>query len=206
LIFYKKYYKEKAEGWEIQAWLRARCISGNFEMGEKLINQVQKSAIDPNNYLNIHASIKTMRQKSLKQLYQKDLLERDVKNGRGGIRAVELIVLNLILRHSHVYPTLQTGNILLGLDRLNNFRIIDADLYRTLKESYEFLRTVEHRIQLLGLQQRQILPDDTEELGRIAKRMGFEDRLDDTALDQFQETYHSITEKIQTLSKNHLES
>ncbi|MCH7504549.1 hypothetical protein IID04_02785 [PVC group bacterium] len=204
--FYKKYYKEKAEGWEIQSWLRARCISGNFEMGEKLISQIQKSAIQPKNYQNIHASIKTMRQKTLKQLSQKDLLERDVKNGRGGIRTIEMIVLNLILQHSNTHPTLQTGNILLGLEKLIHFRIIEPEIYRTLKKSYKFLRTVEHRIQLLGLQQRHVLPDDTEELGRIAKRMGFEDRLDNTALDQFKKTYQSITEQIQTLSEKHLES
>ena len=39
------------------------------------------------------------------------------------------------------------------------------------------------------MQQRHTLPGDPEELTKLAKRMGFEDRLEVSALDQFLERY-----------------
>ena len=42
-----------------------------------------------------------------------------------------------------------------------------------MEEAYEFLRTLEHRIQLFKLRRSHIVPDDPEDLRRIGRSMGF---------------------------------
>ena len=42
-----------------------------------------------------------------------------------------------------------------------------------MEEAYEFLRTLEHRIQLHRLRRTHIVPDDPEDLRRIGRSMGF---------------------------------
>ncbi len=69
-----------------------------------------------------------------------------------------------------------------------------------LTDAYVFLRRVEHRLQLQGLQQRHALPSERRELDRLARQMGFEDRVGLTARDQFLETYRKYMLSLQPVS------
>ena len=61
--------------------------------------------------------------------------------------------------------------------RLYRYRLLSHNYYDLLSKAYVFLRRIEHVLQLQGLQQRHELPTLPEEIEKLAKRMGFEERL-----------------------------
>ena len=61
----------------------------------------------------------------------------------------------------------------------------DADVDR-LDRAYQFLRTVEHRIQLYDEQQTHLIPSDEQALVRLARVLGYRDSPERTALERFE--------------------
>src|SRR5262249_5226034 len=55
-----------------------------------------------------------------------------------------------------------------------------------LAEAYRFLRAVEHRLQLYEDQQIHTIPTGKEPVNRLARVLGYRDRVADTALAQFE--------------------
>jgi glutamate-ammonia-ligase adenylyltransferase len=136
----------------------------------------------------------------LDKLHRNQLLAGEVKLGPGGIRTVEFFVQALQIRHGAEVPELLTGNTLEALGRLNRYQLLASEQFHLLSEAYVFLRRVEHRLQLQGLQQRHTLPTDSGELHRLARQMGFEDRIGQPAIDAFFEQYRKHMLSLQSLS------
>ena len=97
---------------------------------------------------------------------------RNVKLGRGGIREVEFLVQALQLLYAGDDPWLRGGNSLRALFRLTERGYLAPALGRALGEALVFLRTVEHRLQILHEFQTHTLPEDPRALGLLARRMG----------------------------------
>lgn len=191
------------DGWELQAWLKARVIagaSGPDSPGARVIARAQARAIAPANAEKIVDSMRKVRLMGLDKLYRGDLLAGEVKLGPGGIRTVEFFTQSLQIRHAGRIPELLTGNTLEALGRLNRYGILPGGRFGLLTDAYVFLRRVEHRLQLQGLQQRHALPSERRELERLARQMGFEDRVGLTARDQFLETYRKYMLSLQPVS------
>ena len=68
--------------------------------------------------------------------------------------------------------------------------------YRVLDDAYRFLRKTEHRLQLLFDLQTHRLPDDAEELRKLALRMGYPPTTDGSPEPRaaFLADYHGKTE------------
>ena len=64
-------------------------------------------------------------------------------------------------------------NTLLALQSLERAGCLTDQEYRVLDDAYRFLRKAEHRLQLLFDLQTHRLPEDHEELGKLALRMGY---------------------------------
>ncbi|MEI9803822.1 MAG: hypothetical protein WDN48_04290 [Pseudolabrys sp.] len=62
------------------------------------------------------------------------------------------------------------------LDRLAHDRWIDAAVRDDMKAAYCFLRTVEHRLQMVNDEQTQVLPAERDDLERFARFLGFASR------------------------------
>ena len=86
--------------------------------------------------------------------------ERELKLGRGGLRDVEFAVQLLQLVHGRVDASLRVGGTLPALTALSAGGYVGRDDAATLIASYRFLRTVEHRLQLLRLRRTHLLPTD----------------------------------------------
>lgn len=199
---YIDYYNSKADGWELQAWLKARQIAGNVELGKRVIFQIQNFALLENNHNKIFQSISKLRKAIYEQLKKENIADREVKLGAGGIRTIEFIVQHYQIKNGNNYPDILSGNTLYALSKFKYYKIIKPDIVDKLKESYIFLRKVEHRIQLLGWQQRHLLPESEIELSKLAKRMGYEDRVQENALRQFLKDYKYFTNTVITISEN----
>ncbi len=202
---YAGYFDRDADtdGWELQAWLKARVIagaSGAGSPGERVVARAQARAVAPGNAEKVVESMRKVRLLGLDKLYRGDLLAGEVKLGPGGIRTVEFFTQSLQIRHAARIPDLLTGNTLEALGRLNRYGILPGGRFGLLTDAYVFLRRVEHRLQLQGLQQRHAMPTEHRELDRLARQMGFEDRVGRTARDQFLETYRKYMLSLQPVS------
>jgi glutamate-ammonia-ligase adenylyltransferase len=102
--------------------------------------------------------------------------ETNLKNGYGGIRDIEFTAQLMQLAHGGRLPRVRTGNTLQALDNLRDAGFLPADDAALLAQAYCFLRTVEHRIQILNELQTHHLPTDEAEMNRLARRLGFEGR------------------------------
>ncbi|MCA9465232.1 MAG: hypothetical protein KC643_07285, partial [Nitrospira sp.] len=99
-------------------------------------------------------------------------LERHVKLGTGGIREIEFIVQGLQLRWGHAHPKIMDRQTLKGLTKLVRVGILEKHDAQALRESYCFLRNLEHKIQMVNELQTHVLPSQFEDIAKCAIRMG----------------------------------
>lgn len=169
------YYENWAETWERQALLKARFIAGDPQVGETFIRMMQPVVYRRKMTEQEIEEIRHQKRRSEAQVQARGEQETDIKNGWGGIREIEFTVQLLQLIHGGRHPRLRTPNTLDALKRLLNAHVIQPEDHRTISEAYEFLRTVEHRLQLLYEHQTHTLPAEPGERARFAKRMGYQE-------------------------------
>jgi glutamate-ammonia-ligase adenylyltransferase len=98
---------------------------------------------------------------------------RDVKLGAGGIREIEFVVQALQLLHGARHAFLQETSTLKALPVLAELELLPRREARDLEDAYRFLRRVEHRLQIEAEQQTHTVPDNAEEVDRLARSLGF---------------------------------
>jgi glutamate-ammonia-ligase adenylyltransferase len=201
---YSAYFRDGsggADGWELQAWLKARTVCGPRDAGDAVIAAARAAACAPENAVRVVDSMRKVRLMGLDKLRRDDLLAAEVKLGPGGIRTVEFFTQALQIRHAPRIPELLTGNTLEALGRLNRYGMLPSSRYQLLSEAYVFLRRVEHRLQLQGFRQRHEMPTEPAELDRLARQMGYEDRVGRPARDQFLDAYRKHMLSLQPVSE-----
>lgn len=169
----RHYYENWAETWERQALLKARFIAGDPQVGEAFSRMILPVVYRHGLTGEELDEIRRQKRRSEAQVQAKGEQETDVKNGWGGIRDIEFTVQLLQLVYGGQHPRLRTPGTLDALKRLLDAHIIQPREHRIISEAYEFLRTVEHRLQLLYDHQTHTLPSEPGERVLFAKRMGF---------------------------------
>src|SRR6185295_5112673 len=102
----------------------------------------------------------------------------NVKLGRGGIREIEFIAQALQLAHGGRDEWLRVPHTLVSLGRLADRGFITQDERSELSDAYDFLRTLEHRLQMEHGLQTHTVPDSDEAQQLVARRMGFSTQKD----------------------------
>ena len=102
--------------------------------------------------------------------------DREVKRGYGGIRDIEFAVQLLQLVHGRARP-LDPRSRDARRARATRGRRLRHDARRPpLDDAYVWLRTVEHRLQLVDEHQTHTLPADADARTHLARVLGFRDR------------------------------
>jgi len=91
--------------------------------------------------------------------------------GRGALKTIELFTQTLQLMHGTDHPGLRSPNTLGVVDALAFAGLITRESQEALKAAFTFLRTVEHRVQLV--QESDLRRPDTAELACCARQLGF---------------------------------
>src|SRR3954469_11967497 len=99
--------------------------------------------------------------------------DRQLKLGRGGLRDVECSVQLLQLVHGRADVSLRVGGTIPALTVLGAGGYIGRDDVATLIAAYRFLRTVEHRLQLLRLRRTHLIPVAEDQLRWLARSLGY---------------------------------
>ncbi|MFT4298992.1 MAG: bifunctional [glutamine synthetase] adenylyltransferase/[glutamine synthetase]-adenylyl-L-tyrosine phosphorylase [Aeromicrobium sp.] len=166
------YYERWATTWEFQALLKARFAAGDADLGRAYLEAVQPMVWEASTRANFVADTRSMRRRVLDHIPAAHR-ERQLKLGSGGLRDVEFAVQLLQLVHGRADETLRSPTTLDALEALTRGGYVGRRDGAALEEAYEFLRTLEHRIQLFRLQRSHIVPDDAEDLRRLGRSMGY---------------------------------
>ena len=162
------YYEKWAEPWEFQALLKARYAAGDKALGESYIAKIKPLIWSYPERSRIVESTRHLRKRVLENL-SKEEVQRDIKLGRGGLRDVEFTAQLIQLVHGVSEESLRVMDTLSALDALSEAGLIARQDRQSLRSSYQFLRVVEHRIQLSKLRRTHLLPEDDSELRAIAR-------------------------------------
>src|SRR4030081_2181053 len=100
----------------------------------------------------------------------------NVKVGRGGIREIEFFAQTQQLIAGGRHPELRVRPTLEALNVLATSNWITYEARDQLTAAYEFLRRVEHRLQMVADEQTHTLPDNIEAMERFACFFGYESR------------------------------
>ncbi|MBT6066152.1 MAG: bifunctional [glutamate--ammonia ligase]-adenylyl-L-tyrosine phosphorylase/[glutamate--ammonia-ligase] adenylyltransferase [Proteobacteria bacterium] len=166
------YYLTHGRDWERYALIKARPVGGDMGAGQELIENIRPFIY--RKYLDFGAIDAIRRMKSLiEQEQSKKSLTRNLKLGRGGIREIEFVVQSHQLIFGGRDKRLQTPSFYQALQLLPEVQTLSQDTCHQLKQAYEFLRSIEHRLQILDDQQTHSLPTEDVSRARIAFSSGF---------------------------------
>ncbi|MEU4252797.1 bifunctional [glutamine synthetase] adenylyltransferase/[glutamine synthetase]-adenylyl-L-tyrosine phosphorylase [Amycolatopsis sp. NPDC026612] len=167
------YYQKWAKTWEFQALLKARPVAGDAELGRQYAEMVAPlvwSAADRENFVG---EVQQMRRR-VEGHVPSEHAERELKLGRGGLRDVEFAVQLLQLVHGRVDADLRSPSTMDALAALGEGGYVGRQDAAELGASYEFLRMIEHRLQLRRLRRTHLFPatTETDELRILARASG----------------------------------
>jgi glutamate-ammonia-ligase adenylyltransferase len=167
------YYRQRAREWELQMLLKARHSAGD----EALVREFL-AAVEPFLYRGamhfaaVEAVLKT-REELDHRLDAAGAGRTNVKLAPGGLRDVEFLVQCLQRVHGQQDPWVRAAGTLVGLQKLFDKGYLSARDHFRLAEAYQFLRRIEHRLQLEQGEQTHTLPAEAVALDLLARRCGF---------------------------------
>ncbi len=166
-----EYYQGSARAWERMAFIKARALAGNMNLGKAFLKEIQPLVYRKFIDYSILAEIRSLKQKILAETGSHLLKSDDIKLGPGGIREIEFIVQSLQMVFGGKVPSIREGNTLKAIGKLKDARLIPREEGRLLSQAYIFLRTLEHRLQMVHQRQTHSLPNQPEALEAIARVM-----------------------------------
>ena len=171
------HYESSAIAWERAAFIRARAAAGDVAAGERFL-----AAIRPFVW---RRSLDFGAIEEIRRLTERIRADHsgprepgpgfDLKRGRGGIREIEFFAQTHQLIHGGRNPSLRGRGTREALDALAAAGLVSDENATLLGESYDRLRTVEHRLQMVDDRQTHRLPKDAAALDGVARLDGLPD-------------------------------
>jgi glutamate-ammonia-ligase adenylyltransferase len=168
----EQYLIAQGRTWERYAWLKARPLTGNRgdELGGLVAPFVFRKYLDYDAYAGLRDVHRQIREQGRRRDYA-----RNIKLGPGGIREIEFIVQALQLVRGGREPELRVRGTLPALEALRGRGLLPAAAVSELRDAYEFLRKVEHRLQYRDDAQTHELAEDAASRYPLARASGFLD-------------------------------
>lgn len=171
------HYESSALAWERAAFIRARPCAGDIAAGEDFLAAIRPFIWRKSLDFGAIAEIGRLTAQIRSNYAGTGEVGPgfDLKRGRGGIREVEFYAQTHQLIHGGRHPELRLRDTRDTLDALAAAELIDPEDARLLGDSYDRLRTVEHRLQMVDDKQTHHLPADPEALDSVARLDGLPD-------------------------------
>jgi glutamate-ammonia-ligase adenylyltransferase len=172
------YYEREGRTWERAAMIKARPCAGDARAGAALVAEISPFVWRKHLDFAALADVHDMKRQMQTYRGQSEIAVEghNVKVGRGGIREIEFFAQTQQLiaggrhRQLRVRPTLEALNLLASSDWIT-YAARDE-----LTAAYEFLRRVEHRLQMIADEQTHSLPAEVEAVERFARFFGYDGR------------------------------
>ena len=174
----ENYFVTQGREWERYAWIKARVMNEGDNLQPEWRSALEKIArpFIFRKYLDFGAinAMRDLHAQIRREVARKDMVEH-IKLGPGGIREIEFIAQVFQLIRGGRDPALQIHPTLKVLPLLVARRLLPAESEAELYAAYEFLRTLEHRLQYVCDAQTHTLPGGDDERRQLAVSMGFAD-------------------------------
>jgi len=189
------YYESYGRIWERFALLRTRPVAGDMALGKRFLREVVNPFVYASADYRLVAEIKNMKKRIDAEAKKKLGKGYNVKTGEGGIREIEFTVHAISILAGSRNKFLRERNTFRSIWKLCQRGIFSDEEAVFLERAYEFLRTLEHRIQLKNCIQTHTMK--LEEAEFYAKAMGF-DKSEDflKELDRVKEGVKEIFESL----------
>jgi len=176
------YYQTIGQNWERSAMIKARAVAGDMETGAEFLSRMRpfvwRRNLDYAAISDIHAIKSQVHQFHGHDLGRNGAMKipgTDIKIGPGGIREIEFFAQIQQLIFGGRARELRAPATRDALRALVGFGKLEAIAQNELDEAYVFLRTLEHRLQMIRDEQTHKVPESADGLNNIAKFMGFDD-------------------------------
>ncbi|MGA5464545.1 bifunctional [glutamine synthetase] adenylyltransferase/[glutamine synthetase]-adenylyl-L-tyrosine phosphorylase [Mycobacterium sp. NPDC050041] len=156
------YYQRWAKTWEFQALMKARPAAGDAELGREYIEALTPMVWTACEREDFVPEVQAMRRR-VEELVPAGVRARELKLGTGGLRDVEFAVQLLQLVHGRNDESLHVASTVDALAALGTGGYVGRDDAANLTASYEFLRLLEHRLQLQRLKRTHMLPESGDD-------------------------------------------
>ncbi len=169
------YYESVGQNWERAALIKARPVAGDLAIGAAFLSDLSpfiwRKYFDFAAIADIHAMKRQIH--AVRGHETIAVAGHDIKLGRGGIREIEFFVQTQQLVFGGRRTALRGRRTLDMLGVLAHEKWISDTARDDLNEAYQFLRRIEHRLQMINDEQTQRLPSDSETLKRFSLFCGY---------------------------------
>jgi len=177
------YYDVMGRTWERQALIKLRPVAGDIDLGRQFVKAVEPFVYRKYFSFSEINEVKALKRRMEARTNRAGNDDLDVKTGLGGIRDIEFAVQFLQLLNGGDLSAVRQRNTLLALEALEIAGCLTPEETFRLSDAYRFLRKTEHRLQLLFDWQTHRLPTDSDELRKLARRMGYRERVNETEVE-----------------------
>ena len=170
------YYEGMGQNWERAAFIKARACAGDLTAAADFLKAIEpfiwRRSLDYAAIEDIH-SIK-------RQIHAHGkhgaiaVAGHNIKLGRGGIREIEFFAQTQQLILGGRNPALRSSRTLDAIAALNARGLVTDETTADLTKAYRFLRTLEHRLQMIEDEQTHAIPKSDEGIAHIACFMGYD--------------------------------
>ncbi|WP_421792230.1 bifunctional [glutamine synthetase] adenylyltransferase/[glutamine synthetase]-adenylyl-L-tyrosine phosphorylase [Hyphobacterium sp.] len=169
------YYESRGQNWERAAYIKARPCAGDRECAVDFLANLRpfiwRRTLDYGAVEDIHSLARQIQSVGARARIKP--AGHDLKLGRGGIREIEFTAQIPQLVLGGRQPELRIRSPFEALDALAASRIVEPAAIADLKAEYRFLRSVEHRLQMVSDEQTQELPCENGARRKLAIFCGF---------------------------------
>ncbi|MGH2590200.1 MAG: bifunctional [glutamine synthetase] adenylyltransferase/[glutamine synthetase]-adenylyl-L-tyrosine phosphorylase, partial [Actinomycetota bacterium] len=169
-----EYYATQAATWERQALLKARPVAGDLELGARFVERVTPYVYPEELAPQAIDEVRQVKVRLEEYVRARGKSATEVKRGWGGIRDVEFAVQLLQIVHGRRDDRLRETGTLAALGALASEGYVAESDAKALADAYRFLRTLEHRLQIVRDLQTHELPADRASRNTLARSIGLD--------------------------------
>jgi glutamate-ammonia-ligase adenylyltransferase len=184
------YYERWAKSWEFQALIKARPLAGDRDLGDRYVASIAPKVWSSASRDGFVEGVQRMRERVTENIPADDV-DVQLKLGPGGLRDIEFTIQLLQLVHGQTDDAVHQRGTLAALESLAAQGYIGRTESAAFSEHYRFLRLLEHRLQLAGLQRTHHMPRDPDELRVLARAVGITAGAD-ALVDRWRDTKRAV--------------
>ena len=165
------YFDSRGRTWERQALVKARPIAGDASLGLEFLDAVEPWVY--RRYLSRAdvTGIKALKRRLERRTERTEPVGRDIE---GGVLDVEFTVQYLQLINGGDQREVRVGNTLRAIEQLEQASCLTPEESGALRSNYDWLRRVEHRIEIMHTAAPNSLPNDPASLRKLALQCGYQ--------------------------------
>ena len=186
------YYESFAQNWERAAFIKARTVAGDKKAGDEFLKEIRPFIWRRSSDFYVLKQIHEIKRSSgVRSAEKPPLPGHNIKLGQGGIREIEFFTQLQQLLWGGRNARLRQRGTLNALIALEKAGWVSQEDKENLSKAYTFLRTLEHRLQMVADEQTQTLPKNVSELRSLSDFMGF------ASYDAFEEALNNTLKTVE---------